>query len=1233
MTKKLFVLLFLFGTGAACVFGSPDFRQEMKLQEFSDKAEKSYAAGKWEQVISYAHAAMKISSPDSPHRRRMTDLITLAMDRQNQHKLLSEKQQERISHQKTAQQNIIDGTNLLKEQKYAEAQALFKIAAENDPKDAETHYLIAFTALKLNKPSEAYVSFKNCLQCNPEHPRALFHLPELSFKLKRFGETEDLSRRSIRSMRKRLEELRTLAGEQKVGGFNDKAIATGRKIYAVKRNLAQTFYLIGLLAERSGEWGKAQRAFQGSLIFDPRPLETYFHLGQAHFRQKHLAAAQNAFEQSLFIGETIMREQSSQAKKLLDEGKTNEAVAMEVQNRGLKKKMAMVRYAMAICAAQRRDPAGAIESADIALKHDSDFLQARYAKAVFLAVIQEYPRALYEVREMLKKAAPNSSEAVKGINLLKKLMDKSVQTTLGKGYQPIARKTSEKPIVEEYVKDNPGLGGRQAEEEWQEILPTFREIEQLRSRDNLPEAIRKLLHLRIHHPQFIQIHSVLGQCYVETGRFEDAIDSFKKALALNPNEAESLGNLAYIYALRGQFLEKAQEMAAKAVKLSPRRAEFHHTLGWVHFRLGDVEKAARHYQQALALRADYPLARYNLGLAQYLAGSFDLALNAFDQVIAANPKHDKALLFRAITLARLKRTEDALKALEEMKKDLPKGETLVQVVDKLHSQMKFAHERDADLPIPAIKHPAPIEKLLEKARDYRDKGLVTRAKELYLQCQRLNPAAFAPHFELGAMYAMSGLNVPALRAWEQAMKLNPNSFDLHLNMGKMYYKINERLKAKESLNKAEGMKPDHPEPSYYLGLIAYEEQKFESAESYALQATRLNQRFFKALALLGMSRIRQARYSQARDVYETIYLRAPQSSSIQRHAQKKLWELVRLMAPNRAPSVPDAMRQKEYLYAKATEPLKNLSFEPPKGPPPKKRKPSIDSLTTADKITVLSRLESFKELPTPPMPGEKGLRQEAEKRHIQRRLELFRLTQKHAPPPPSMSSKYKLRGAPQPPRPADPGDDYVKQGIAFSVRGLLEDARQSFEKAREVSPGNVDALLNLGFLQTTSGNFQNAFDAFVQAVKTRPGEPQAQMALGNLFWLGGKGKEAVDYWKTVSGEVKPDRTLSVITQTEKVWQRLIADSPGDVDAQSNLGLIYLFTNRPDQALASFKTVLQLDPDRIEHQFYQAACHIMKYLQIKDRAEKKAARERLLGLAAMTPPFPHSGALLTFVNSL
>ncbi len=77
-----------------------------------------------------------------------------------------------------------------------------------------------------------------------------------------------------------------------------------------------------------------------------------------------------------------------------------------------------------------------------------------------------------------------------------------------------------------------------------------------------------------------------------------------------------------------------------AVKSDPRSAEAHNFLGSALASLGRTTEATEQFRLALALRADYSNARFNLGNALVKAGKFDEAIGEYRRILEANPEDE-----------------------------------------------------------------------------------------------------------------------------------------------------------------------------------------------------------------------------------------------------------------------------------------------------------------------------------------------------------------------------------------------------------------------------------------------------------------------------------------------------------------------------------------------------------------------------------------------------------------
>ncbi len=98
------------------------------------------------------------------------------------------------------------------------------------------------------------------------------------------------------------------------------------------------------------------------------------------------------------------------------------------------------------------------------------------------------------------------------------------------------------------------------------------------------------------NPQFFY---QFGSAYERNGQFEEAEKQFQKAIRLDPDFAEALNYLGYMWAEHGVKLEEAREMIAKAIKLEPDNAAFLDSLGWVLFKLKKPGEALPYLQKAI----------------------------------------------------------------------------------------------------------------------------------------------------------------------------------------------------------------------------------------------------------------------------------------------------------------------------------------------------------------------------------------------------------------------------------------------------------------------------------------------------------------------------------------------------------------------------------------------------------------------------------------------------------
>jgi len=95
------------------------------------------------------------------------------------------------------------------------------------------------------------------------------------------------------------------------------------------------------------------------------------------------------------------------------------------------------------------------------------------------------------------------------------------------------------------------------------------------------------------------IYGTLGDVRHDLGKWDETVDAFTMALRLDANNHTALNNYAYYLSLRSEQLDEALEMSERAVAMDPGNAAYLDTIGWIHFKKGNYEKAREYIQQSV----------------------------------------------------------------------------------------------------------------------------------------------------------------------------------------------------------------------------------------------------------------------------------------------------------------------------------------------------------------------------------------------------------------------------------------------------------------------------------------------------------------------------------------------------------------------------------------------------------------------------------------------------------
>jgi tetratricopeptide (TPR) repeat protein len=109
------------------------------------------------------------------------------------------------------------------------------------------------------------------------------------------------------------------------------------------------------------------------------------------------------------------------------------------------------------------------------------------------------------------------------------------------------------------------------------------------------------------------IYSLLGDAYHATGQHHQSDSSYEKALSIRPKDAMIMNNYSYYLSLRGENLDKAEQMSRQSLLLEPESPTYMDTYAWILFRQEKFSEAKEWIEKAL----QYPDAQKNPNVLEH----------------------------------------------------------------------------------------------------------------------------------------------------------------------------------------------------------------------------------------------------------------------------------------------------------------------------------------------------------------------------------------------------------------------------------------------------------------------------------------------------------------------------------------------------------------------------------------------------------------------------------------
>jgi tetratricopeptide (TPR) repeat protein len=153
-------------------------------------------------------------------------------------------------------------------------------------------------------------------------------------------------------------------------------------------------------------------------------------------------------------------------------------------------------------------------------------------------------------------------------------------------------------------------------------------------------------------PQAWGAYNNLGLVFLNEGKYEEALNSFNKALEgsktvrSDPLLVDVYTNLGKLYLLKGDF-NAAEAELKKVLEIDPSVAEVHNNLGLVYAQKGLRSQEIAEFKLAIALNPSLIEAYNNLAVSYWLEKKSNLAIETLEKAIEVNPDYPKSYLILA----------------------------------------------------------------------------------------------------------------------------------------------------------------------------------------------------------------------------------------------------------------------------------------------------------------------------------------------------------------------------------------------------------------------------------------------------------------------------------------------------------------------------------------------------------------------------------------------------------
>jgi tetratricopeptide (TPR) repeat protein len=471
-----------------------------------------------------------------------------------------------------------------------------------------------------------------------------FALAEFLHSQKRFDEVETLLRETAEidpEEPQAFEARKGLVKTYLAQGETEKAAKEVEEIGNRGTGDPEFHLLAGRLAMIEGEYRKATSELRQVVDLKPDNAAVYPLLAEAHFRNNEPLNGSQVLRKGVELHPESTEIRSALAQYLLRNRELDEALVQlrRIQELNPKDARAQILEGDILVMQQKYEQAEQVYR-DLA-ELDTEGPIPQFKLGGLFAVREKYDKA-HEYYDRALSRAPDAFRIMESKAEAYIAAEKPDQA--GKFLAGQIEKHPDNPLLYELMGRVHLVSGdaakaeeyfiRATELEPRWLLPYYRIGSLYLGRGEIDKGIRKFEQAQERNPESARLAFTLATLYQYNDNYEKARAKYESIIQKHPDFTPAMNNLAYLIAENSNDpaeLEKALEMAEKAAQNEePSTLD---TLGWIHYKLGNLEKALESLDKAFRERPESPELGYHLATVLHAKGDSEGAKTVLEKII------------------------------------------------------------------------------------------------------------------------------------------------------------------------------------------------------------------------------------------------------------------------------------------------------------------------------------------------------------------------------------------------------------------------------------------------------------------------------------------------------------------------------------------------------------------------------------------------------------------------